>query len=80
MRKITILLVVLSFLSCNKVKKEVDIYKDNKKTAILQMDMGRALYEAKMAEFEDDESKADSAYQVDKHKLVNDLFKDISKE
>lgn len=79
MKKIILLLVVITAISCNKREevKATPVQQKNSELTSVQMDLGAALYASKIVEFDCDTEKADSAYAADKYKIVKDIYEKI---
>ena len=70
------LLVAVLLVGCEKSLEEVD---EEKSFTISKMDLGMALWRNKIQTFDGDIKKADSAYEIDKQKLIDDIYKTVEK-
>jgi len=72
-----VLLVAVLLIGCQNSKEDIN---DKKSSDISRMDLGMALWKNKIQTFEGDVKKADSAYAIDKQKLIDDIYKTAEKE
>ena len=73
--KTTITLLLLIFLAGCK-----DYTRERKSFDIAKMDLGKELWKNKILLFEGNVKKADSAYQVDKIKIIDDIYDSLKQK
>jgi len=71
-----VLLVAVLLFGCEKSHEEVN---DEKSFTISKMDLGMALWKNKIQTFEGNVKQADSAYEIDKKILIDDIYKTADK-
>jgi len=71
-----VLLVAVLLFGCRNSIEDVN---EKKSFDISKMDLGMALWKNKIQTFDGDIKKADSAYAIDKQKLIDDIYKTAEK-
>lgn len=70
------MLVAVLLVGCEKPLEKENL---EKSFTMTKMDLGMALWKNKIQTFQGNVVKADSAYQIDKQKLVDDIYKTAEK-
>lgn len=70
------MLVAVLLVGCQNTTEDIN---EKKSFDTTKMDLGMALWKNKIQTFEGDVKKADSAYEIDKQKLIDDIYKTVEK-